>query len=886
MARIYEGGKADNRYRQTDKSVSYAPVTAVSSAKEIQGYANAVEQDALTMGRELARQQKAENAALDAQQATARSQQAVDQTRETGELRLRQGFASAQADLDTIALGLKADELAAQQSVANAKTDLINKTISSLLEFGGSYLSYQGSMNTIREQEKVKQEKATLASDLYSSFLPDGEGKLSVSQERQEETQIRDQITTANAQANLQAADELIDSNDPVEAAAGLKLSQSTIWQQLSGVRGRMYDARTQYPVVLQQAVNEGLIRPTALGGTEDLKAFNQKFLEATGLLGAGIDKARLAQIVLTPSLATAANTLSKIDSDYRAGVIAANQVESKSRISSLASGSNTSNVGQQFEQAQLETAQTQLGFRNGGKVNRRTTAYNIAVFLETLKNEGKIDEINELRNHAPNPATPNITLGSTYKTLFDSAERGALTNTIGYNDTNSLQLQLRKRELNEAYLQDPTNEDARNRYLAHLTRPGASLKDLEEYNTFVQRGSKVAASLNLQWTENAQLGFFPSKAELQEARLNGLSADDYRYWKDHTKEAIEEQVLAPATKGLTSSIRQRMAKDKSNLSLETLSQLNPRVNIAEAKIKEILGIRVMNDENLRTDSTRLGELVEQVTNDVLSQPEFQASYDRSTNKFVFANKLFINAVPKFQGKDDFTNFSADRLFDPKSNLERIPDIMMNPRSDLFINKGTLEEEAKSILSGDMSGVSERTRKIAKNLNLSPHGLIDAQLQAHGVGGLGEYKTLLETGSNYESPTNLPDIPTPAELQQMYPSLQSSLAPINTPAGNGKNKTIQVGRQLLAEGYVIWQHPNFSIDLGYVPDGGQRVMRRSYNSPHHHGEALDLPLSHNSEARLDALARRLRANPERYGVTQVLWKSKGHHDHLHITFAP
>lgn len=105
-----------------------------------------------------------------------------------------------------------------------------------------------------------------------------------------------------------------------------------------------------------------------------------------------------------------------------------------------------------------------------------------------------------------------------------------------------------------------------------------------------------------------------------------------------------------------------------------------------------------------------------------------------------------------------------------------------------------------------------------------------------------------------------------------------------TPTGNGKERTIQVGRHLLSRGYVAWQHPNFDADRGFVPEGGARVGRRTYNSPHHHQEALDFPIGDNGEAKLDQLYNYLNARRQQYGINQLLWRVKDHYDHLHVDF--
>jgi hypothetical protein len=99
------------------------------------------------------------------------------------------------------------------------------------------------------------------------------------------------------------------------------------------------------------------------------------------------------------------------------------------------------------------------------------------------------------------------------------------------------------------------------------------------------------------------------------------------------------------------------------------------------------------------------------------------------------------------------------------------------------------------------------------------------------------------------------------------------------------SQAVAVGRALEKDGYRAWQHPDFSVYTGYTGSGKERVMRRSYNSYHNYGEALDFPLSHNSEAKLDKLANYFRTNRSNLGVAELLWKNDpNHYDHLHVSF--
>ena len=97
-------------------------------------------------------------------------------------------------------------------------------------------------------------------------------------------------------------------------------------------------------------------------------------------------------------------------------------------------------------------------------------------------------------------------------------------------------------------------------------------------------------------------------------------------------------------------------------------------------------------------------------------------------------------------------------------------------------------------------------------------------------------------------------------------------------------RAVTVGRALEGQGYRAWQHPDFNVHSGYTGSGRERVMRRSYNSYHNYGEALDFPMSHNSEAQLNKLAAYFRQNKSALGIAEILWKTSGHYDHLHVSF--
>lgn len=110
---------------------------------------------------------------------------------------------------------------------------------------------------------------------------------------------------------------------------------------------------------------------------------------------------------------------------------------------------------------------------------------------------------------------------------------------------------------------------------------------------------------------------------------------------------------------------------------------------------------------------------------------------------------------------------------------------------------------------------------------------------------------------------------------------KSAVIPGKTP---GYSQAVAFGKSLLARGYKnIWQHPDFNWNSGYTGSGKERVAPRDYNSYHNYGEALDIS-AYNGEGKLDALYAELNKNRGRYGIAELLWRTKGHEDHLHISF--
>ena len=88
--------------------------------------------------------------------------------------------------------------------------------------------------------------------------------------------------------------------------------------------------------------------------------------------------------------------------------------------------------------------------------------------------------------------------------------------------------------------------------------------------------------------------------------------------------------------------------------------------------------------------------------------------------------------------------------------------------------------------------------------------------------------------------------------------------------GDGVNKVIAVGRMLQGMGLHVAENPAF---------GSGRVGVHAPGSYHYQGRAIDVT---GSDAQLDAAYAKLKGMG---GYAELLWRTAGHYDHLHVAYA-
>ena len=205
--RIYQS-QAQGDYQGSAQSTGFRPQQAANSDKADRIRLEEIDRAQATQRRELQRQQAAETTLLQAQQTNAtgalklqtdldknnlemtqmaeKADLEIDQQYKKDSLELTQTYESNYLDMKQ---KLSMSQLRAEATVANAKTKLISDTVSSILNFGNSYLAYNTEMDKIRKVQAAEQ--AVLDSGAWA-FTSDYDVKLGGSSiiER-EQTQIQ-----------------------------------------------------------------------------------------------------------------------------------------------------------------------------------------------------------------------------------------------------------------------------------------------------------------------------------------------------------------------------------------------------------------------------------------------------------------------------------------------------------------------------------------------------------------------------------------------------------------------------------------------------------------------------------------------------------------------
>lgn len=237
--------------------------------------------------------------------------------------------------------------------------------------------------------------------------------------------------------------------------------------------------------------------------------------------------------------------------------------------------------------------------------------------------------------------------------------------------------------------------------------------------------------------------------------------------------------------------------------------------------------------------------------------------------------------------------YKEGKLFDPDTNsfkqlrgnvgLAQATRIMAQR-----LEQTTLQDLSKGLYESDYTQppvqgrYSERVRFLARRYGMRPKEIVDMARQQQKLPPLNS--TPVDDILGMVDPVmdrRINSLDTSSATAAIRAQIRSN----QRLSGSAKDRTIAVGQQLLTLGITgIWQHPDFEYNSGFTGSGKERVKRRSRDSYHHYEEALDIGLNGNSERKLDLVYAYLLKNKERFGIAELLWRTEGHYDHVHVSF--
>ena len=789
--RIYNSKTADTTYQGAARSIGFNPVKAASDDKKMRDYKAAIVADGQTMSRELSRQQQAENTALAAQQRADSGAMKMDQLGESSELKQEQLFDKSTMQQDhTYQKGLMALEMShlkASHAAAQSRTKVMGSAINGLLSFAGSALKYSQQMDALEKQEeaqKIEQQKTdAMNNSFFGADFVTGPTEAQV-----EETDAAGDVINAGLQAEAtaigDAAKEVRSEGTPEAAYQAEQIESLSSWNQLADTRGNVFAARMQYDGFLKEANAAGLIRPGSQG-LQDIQNLNRKFAEATGLMAAAAaDPKFVADNFTRQAQATAQNLLAANNSAAAAEIKAAREQKVASNIATNFAGinanSSAADVGAAFDAANLEN----VNGNYGGRMSAGSTHSSVKAVSKELADAGRTAELIKLKSHAPNPNTPNLTLGKQYGDLLDAEIlRSRSQARTQYNLTKG-ELNQQAEQIANSYWENPSAESLRSTeaQLRAINTPSARrladslVQNGYEYDPSVARdiASKRGTSQEYSLQQIKDLG---SKGVInsQELKLALSKAPDAKL-----QGKIDEGIkLYKPGKGITDNVvaSEEGGRAKPYETKYASPAFKQELRVKEARFNIELSRRLQgvlrDNPDLDVESQEFQDMMTKEADYLRRQERFQISY-KSGQGYSFGEDStrqteYLEKVTIAPGKQTFYGRSSTDIF----KTAGISKAMVDPTVDQVMTPEEIQADTDAILNG--SPASKRTNDWAHALGMSQKDFVNAQRLEKGLPAMDQLqKTGGSTGSyapNIDSGPLAGDIKTKEEGMQALQAL-------------------------------------------------------------------------------------------------------------------
>lgn len=423
MSRIYQSESKAN-FQGSARGGRFQPKEAVDSSKAIREYKDGIAQDFDTQAREQQRKDQAENLQLSKADQAEATGLALQASFDTFGLEAQQSWATSmmkQEQLyDTQRLDSKASQLKGRQN----KTALVTSTIDSLLQFGGSVVSYAENVR-IYEERELKIRKLQEAEELKNQEIAARNNFLTGQPDWptvEQDANIIDAEAKAvgNSIGKIATELEATGNIDDIQAATTLRGESPTL--PYIAAQKDVYGARNAFIGTLRDAYRAlpQASRPkTRAEATAYFRALSREYYKVNGLYAlppALVDK------VFAP---TAIENINTLVAEAVSGANESQKLDTTNRTKSIVTEMVTNNVS-----PQLAWESVSAGFGDGTYTSK-SNQEGIEFLAKAYADQGKPEMIDKLHSIPKIKGQPNgPTLGSEYghilrkyKDLADTAE-------------------------------------------------------------------------------------------------------------------------------------------------------------------------------------------------------------------------------------------------------------------------------------------------------------------------------------------------------------------------------------------------------------------------------------------------------------------------------
>ena len=756
MARIYKGKPAEVSYKGSAKSIKFNPQQAANDERRIKQYKNAILQDGKAMAADLQREQAKENIELQAQQQADRGQLQLDQGVEQNALARTQLFdqQSLQQDIthEQGLMALQSSHLQAKNSVSNAKRQLIGNAIQGMLSFAGSYIQYDQSLQAAEEADKQKQQREQRIAALNKAGLGNMFG---VPDQAQVKTLPFDPNAPASPPKTLplepgmkaevvelgKIAEQTRQEGTPFATYQAEQIEELALFNQISDGRGDIFAAKIMFKPLLDEAKARGLIRPGAQG-MQDIQNIMSKFADKSGLTQMALsDPEFVANNFSQYAIDVASGILNQIATEAATEIAAARTAKADQNIATNFAGLGVHSTPEQYGQA-FNTANTENTLSNFGGIPGRTSTYSTLVKVsKELVEKGDAAGLAKLKGHAPNPNTPNITLGSEFGSYIDKQILAAQDKqrTIFRNDKTDRNIQAE-----QAYEQYWAAEERTPQMLQQLEATLRSLNTKESRrlaDTLVKHGYNYSKDVETDLLRRFGTANEPSLSDLRSFNSQGIISDEFfrnyskRLPDAQTKKKIDEGIeFYKPSRIIQESIVDSDGKPFGDLALNLPTETKTKIRQIGKRFDIELGRRLApilrSNPDLEIESEEFEKIVNREAAYLMKNPKYQITFTGNQSYKFGEDESYGPILDKFTvspGVQNVTGLTAQDAI-VKGGISAA---QFDPVVDHIIAESLVVSDSRKTISGEQ--VSQRTRDWAKSLGMTPRDFIEGQRYKYGL---------------------------------------------------------------------------------------------------------------------------------------------------------